>query len=367
MAAGTLKATCLVPWYELNIMYNRRVGCCCYYNGYVLSWDNSRARDVFDYWNGSLISKIRADIVSGSADSGCADCGFYRFKEDGAAYASFAPPPDATSEQKDNLECARKRFEQGAITVDHTPVRFYFNFGVGCNLDCIMCGQTADRPDDTSLNADILWAWKPHFKKALTLSLIGGEPLVLPQSLSFIRRVVDDEDLVAVTLDIYSNGATLDKQLDLLSRKNKVSICVSLDGVGSTYEAIRRGGNWDKVERNLLAFKELAARRGLKWGLTTANLIMRTSLAGLERLIDWHIAHDIVPNFSDFSLAPGIEKTFLAENIFEFPHLLAEVPDWQRQFDVSAQKSESKGWWEVASILRNMKLDLVQKLFRPIP
>lgn len=358
---------CPVPWYELNIMYNRRVGCCCYYNGYVLSWNNRQAADMYYYWNGAFISQIRSEVAQRKMDSGCSGCGFYRFKDDGAVYATFDPPPESTPEQIANLQRARDSFSQGSVTVDHVPIRFYFNFGVGCNLNCIMCGQTAERPDETSLDADLLWQWLPHFKKSLCLSLIGGEPLVLPQALSFIRKVVSEKELEAVQLDLYTNGAVLDRHMELLERKNRLSICVSLDGVGPTYERIRKGGNWARVERNLLEFKEKAARRGGRWSLTTANLIMKTSLADLENLVDWHIAHDITPNFSDFSLAPGIEKTFLEENVFEFPHLLAEVPDWTRQFDASAQKLEEKGWWSVAAILRNMKLDLVHRLFKPFP
>jgi hypothetical protein len=367
VTASPSEQICVTPWYELNVMYNRRVGCCCYYNGYVTAWDNKRPRDLFDYWNGDLIQRIRQEVADGRPDTGCAECGFYRFKPGGAIYAPsfFDMPADVTESQRENWQKAQASYQERRIVVDHTPLRFYFNFGVACNIACIMCGQTAERHDKTTLDPDILWHWRAHFEKAERLSLIGGEPLALAESLRFIRKVIADPGLSAVELDLYSNGVTLDRHLDMLSAKEKVSICVSLDGVGPAYEKIRAGSEWSRVERNLLAFKELAARKGLPWRLTTANLIMKSSLACLDELVSWHIAHDIVPNFADFSLAPGIETTFLAENVFEFPHLLEEIPGWSNQLDTSARKLEKQGWWGPAAILRDMKLQLLAKLFAP--
>jgi sulfatase maturation enzyme AslB (radical SAM superfamily) len=369
MNEPTGQAACVVPWYELNIMYNRRVSNCCYYNGFELSWRNDRAVDLFDYWNGWLIRRIRQEMAGQLPEAGCKECVFFRYKSPETSYAPsfFVVPEDATPLQRENWRLAQEAWQQRRIVVEHVPMRFYFNFGVGCNLDCVMCSQTGDRPDDTTLNPDILWTWREHYMRAERLSLIGGEPLALPSSLNFIRRVVADPDLDAVVLDLYTNAMTLERHLDMLSAKRKVSICVSLDGIGPTYEKIRRNGNWRQVERNLLDFKETAASKGLQWNVTTANLIMKTSLSSLEQLVDWHIAHDIQPNFSDFALAKGIEKTFLDENIFEFPHLLAEVPDWAQQFNAAARKLEAKGWWGGAAILRNMKMDLTARLFADRP
>lgn len=357
---------CAAPWYELNVMHNRRVGCCCYYNGYALAWDHQRPRDLFHYWNGPLIQQIRREQTGAVEASGCKDCDYYRFKKEMPTYEPrfLTIPDDATPEQRENWQAALDSWREGRIQASHVPLRFYFSFGVSCNLDCIMCCQIQERQDNpATLDPDVVWAWREHFPKAERLSIIGGEPLAMPGSLEFIRRVVADEGLDGVLLDLYTNGIVLGKHLDMLEAKRKVSVCVSLDGFGDAYEKIRRNGQWKSVEAGLLAYKERAAKHGLPWKISTANIIMKTSLKTLVQLVEWHIRNDIGPNFADFSLVRGIEKTFLEENIYEFPHLLAEVPDWAEQFDQSIRLLEQKGWLHPATTLRQMKADLLHRLF----
>jgi pyruvate-formate lyase-activating enzyme len=361
---------CYEPWYELNVMYNGRLSCCCYYNGPASTFDLDRWPGLFSYWNGDFLRKVRSEVVSDIPEgSGCQGCAMYKYRshEEMRQHFLVARQDNLSPAQRENRERALANFNAGNQVVDHVPVRFYFNFGVSCNINCIMCCQTPERPSHRTLDAERLLAWKPHMVKAETISVIGGEPLILPEAIKFIRAVVKDQDYATVRLDLFSNGLNLDKFLGELSEKKLLNLCVSLDGIGKTYEHIRAGSNWDRVERNLLAFKEMAAKRNLDWTLGTANIVMKSSLAAIDELARWHVAHDIPPNFVDFMNFSGIEETYFKENIFAFPDLLGEVPDWNQRLDEAIHLLSQKGWYSSADILRRMKLELITKLFAPLP
>jgi sulfatase maturation enzyme AslB (radical SAM superfamily) len=362
---------CHEPWYELNTMYNGRMACCCYYNGPASVLDLDRWPDLFSYWNGDFMRKVRAEVVGTIPEnSGCRGCVMYKYRTLEEFRQQFKSPyswDGYSSAQRENRERAMENFTQGKLVVDHVPLRFYFNFGVTCNIACIMCCQTPERPSHKTLNADRLLAWKPHMMKSEMISVIGGEPLVLPEAIKFIRAIARDDDYETVRLEIFSNGLNLDKFLDELTAKKRISLCVSLDGIGASYEHIRAGSSWARVERNMLAFKEMAAKKGLPWRLMTANIVMKSSLATIDELARWHVQHDIPPNFVDFMNFPGVEETYFKENIFAYPDLLAEVPDWGQRLDAAIHIFTKKEWYGTADLLRKMKLDLITRLFSPFP
>ncbi|CAA6606271.1 hypothetical protein MTBLM1_80187 [Rhodospirillaceae bacterium LM-1] len=361
---------CYEPWYELNTMYNGRVACCCYYNGPASRLDLDRWPDLFSYWNGDFLRKVRAEVVGRIPDdSGCKGCVMYKYRshEEMRQHFLVARTQVLSPAQRENRERAMANFTAGKLVVDHVPLRFYFNFGVSCNINCIMCCQTPERPSHQTLNAERLLAWKPHMVKTETISVIGGEPLILPEAIKFIRAIVSDDDFAQVRLDLFTNGLNLDKFLDELSAKSNLNVCVSLDGIGATYEHIRAGSSWSRVERNILSFKEMAASRNLDWTIGTANIVMKSSLSTIDELARWHVEHDIPPNFVDFMNFSGIEETYFKENVFAFPDLLAEVPDWRQRLDAAIRVLNEKEWFSSADILIKMKLDLITRLFAPFP
>ncbi|MFA6020974.1 MAG: radical SAM protein [Rhodospirillales bacterium] len=361
---------CFEPWYELNVMYNGRLACCCYYNGPASTFDLDRWPDLFSYWNGDFMRKVRSEVVDNVPEgSGCKGCVVFKYRshEEMSELFQGSPQDILSPAQLENRQRAMANFAAGKLEVDHVPMRFYFNFGVSCNINCIMCCQTPERPSHQTLDADRLLAWKPHMVKAETISVIGGEPLILPQAIKFIRAIVQDQDFSTVRMDLLTNGLNLDKFIDELSAKTHINFCISLDGIGDSYEHIRAGSNWSRVENNLLALKETAARRNLKWTVVTANIVMKSSLATIDKLVRWHIEHDIHPNFVDFMNFSGIEDTYFKENIFAFPDLLGEVPDWNGKLDEAIHLLNEKGWFGSADLLRKMKLDLITRLFSPLP
>jgi MoaA/NifB/PqqE/SkfB family radical SAM enzyme len=107
-------------------------------------------------------------------------------------------------------------------------------------------------PDDFSLIAASVL---PHSHR-LSLSL-GNEPLMSPHFISILRIAASYE---VPNVNFFTNGLLLnDEKIDAIIENGVTRVCVSIDGATpSTYNAIRRGGNFHRLVRNV---KRLVARR----------------------------------------------------------------------------------------------------------
>lgn len=311
------------------------------------------------------MQSVRKAVIQKKKNSGCKDCVYFRFKTGYQSYfpGFLSPSGDLSRAQEDNWRLAISEYGNNALRLRCSPLRIYINFGVACNLKCIMCMQTSERRRNTGqIKAQSILRWKQELLKARDISVIGGEPFLVPEARTFIRSIVQDQDFSNVELNIFTNGTLLLDNIQDLVRKNKINICVSLDSIADAYEKIRRGSSWSLVEKNILAFKEAGRQNKLDWRVFSANIIMTSSIPKLVNLVEWNIANDIPPNFVDFISSPGLEETFKAENVFQNPKMLETIEGWEKLFDTAAERLMKKGWDGSAHTLRTMKEDLQCRL-----
>jgi sulfatase maturation enzyme AslB (radical SAM superfamily) len=362
----TEKLGCNAPWFELNLDYSGRISCCCFYGGNTDTWDNESPHDLEYYWNSIKMQQVRSINTSAITEdnTGCSNCSYFQFKTSGSQYMPgfHNIPIGLTPQQENNWKQAVDDYQHRRIKVNSYPIRYYFNFGLHCNLSCIMCLQRADRKiKKKQLNSDILLKWKPYFIRGNEIWIVGGEPFAIPQALHFIKAIVADSELSSVCLYLYTNATRLHEYMELLKSKKKIAIQVSLDSIGETYEHIRKGGSWAQVERNLLTFKEVGLHNNLDWRVITSNIVMKSSLPTLVDLVDWSIQHNIKPFFNDFISVPSIQSVFEVENIFAYPKLLDKIPEWESILSEASEKLESNGWSDSASTLNTMKETLQRR------
>ena len=146
-------SNCDLPWFELAFFWDERVGCCCYYQGKYESWNFSDKKDfIEDFWNGSTLQNIRQSFVTNSIkNSPCFGCYYPKYLSRGASrYLTI--PPKLNEIQLKNWKNAINNFNNKMIKVDSYPVRYYFQFGAGCNLNCIMCCQREARKNERTGN-----------------------------------------------------------------------------------------------------------------------------------------------------------------------------------------------------------------------
>ncbi|MFH1671464.1 MAG: radical SAM protein, partial [Candidatus Portnoybacteria bacterium] len=122
-----------------------------------------------------------------------------------------------------------------------------------CNLKCPVCltGGNYDKRKKGNMGF-------PQFKKILdpitgslkSINLWGfGEPFLAPD----ILKMIDYLDQNNVSVNLHTNGTTLDKKtINHFKKNQKISLTFSIDGItDKTYLYYRRGGNLKKALGNL--------------------------------------------------------------------------------------------------------------------
>lgn len=152
-----------------------------------------------------------------------------------------------------------------------------------CNLACVMCDPVSSSKwmQQVENNPELDWhyyirsklkykksTWYNDFMPAIREQLYdakhvkftGGEPFMIPQ----VREIIDwlcSEDIApGVELTLITNGSypVKDKLRDQLSQFKCVNMLVSVDSIGSRYEYIRKGANWNELEQNIDTFLSTA-------------------------------------------------------------------------------------------------------------
>ena len=363
---------CNAAWYEMNISSaDDQVSPCCYYGGPRDGW-SSEFRSLDDYWNSPNMQKVR-EINSGSEvdlKGGCEGCYFFgkaqAHRGEAAAYFPqfLTPFQDLSPDQNANWLMAIDDYENGRTRVKSTPLRFYINFGFACNLSCTMCHQVPRRKQLTrQVKADILLKWKPYLKAAIDVTVIGGEPFVLKEAIKFIQAFIEDPDFEPVQLSICTNGTLLDRHMDLLAKKRKLQLAVSLDTIGQEFEQIRIDADWKQIERNIFEFQATGKRLGYPWQVSAPCMLMKTNIPRLVDFAEWSIANDVQPGFYDFINAAGIEATHERENVVAHPSLLQEVPDWERHFVLAIDRLRHSKWTGAGEQLNSLYVQLRNTVF----
>lgn len=353
-------SNCDLPWFDMSFFWDQQVGCCCYYQGGFASWDflNKQEISIDEWWNGEQLQNVRRHLKSKSVkNTACEKCFYPKFVGTGrSSYLTI--PPDLNEQQKVNWEKAIKNYLVKEHKLDSYPVRYYFQFGSACNLNCIMCCQKEARENDKrQIPVEPLLKQKKYLTMANEIFVIGGEPLVIPNARKFIENIISDPDYSNVRLTIATNATLLHNYIEKLKPMKKVTIAVSLDAVGKNYEYIRKGAKWDQVEKNLLDFLQVSHDNNLNWTVTCANLIMKSSIPSLVELSEWCIQHNISPHFGVLCTQEHTKY----EDVFRFPELLDEIPHWKENFDQSIEKFRSHGWNTAANQLTVMRDDLIKR------
>jgi Radical SAM superfamily len=333
---------CTAPWYEMNIANTTNVvSACCYYEGRKDVWRNEPA-PIEEYWNGAGLRALRRIHGANGSDNagGCSDCFFYKNRGDSEVYFDFAGVDNSelTSEQTDNLRQARRDFEDDREESGSTPLRLYINFGDTCNLNCTMCSLVPRRRTNPPfVSAASVLAWPEALRRALDVSVIGGEPFALPEAVKFIKAFIDNPLHDGVRLSLFTNGTVIHKHMNLLRRKRKLSIAISLDSIEEGFESIRVNGKWDVVERNIRSVLELQRSTHPEWRLFTNAVLQKRAIPLLPRFAEFHSSLGLETFFSDFHNSDGNEDTFYDQNALQNPGLLDDLPDWETYFEQAIQ------------------------------
>jgi organic radical activating enzyme len=319
------------PWTDLQINYDGTYGVCCYHVPFQRETD-----DLAALWNSDAVKEMRENIINyDKIDSICHHCAMHRMSFVNLSDEYFKNALDFIDDkmikQKRNIALAKKNFDEKRINTDHRPVKIYLNFGMKCNLSCIMCSQMNLRKQHKEiLNPEFLFKQVDFLSHASEITIIGGEPFVLKPALDFLNFCSEHKELKNTQFNITTNGTVIDRHIDLLKKFKHLFVSFSIDSYGKYYEKIRLGATWEKVSKNVEMIHKNSKQHSGWLTPSIGSIVMKSGLPGLYDLCKWAVSNKLALGFGRVfdDADPSIKK----ENIFEYPNELDDIPEWQNIF-----------------------------------
>jgi organic radical activating enzyme len=231
---------------------------------------NCRTNTLEEIWRGEPMKQLRDSMLTETPHAACTRC--YEQEQSGF----FSGRKSANKHHGHHI----KRIEDGNFQMSYWDIRFS-NL---CNLSCRSCGHifSSSWYQDQSKLAGDRWAeqnkalnyagrtstdmWEqliPHLDYVEQIYFAGGEPLMMAEHYNILDEL-ERRGRFDVRL-IYNTNFTQTKLkdrtvFDYWKKFKSVAVGASLDAMGPRAEYIRKGTNWDTVERNRAEMLEVCPK-----------------------------------------------------------------------------------------------------------
>lgn len=223
------------------------------------------------------------------------------------------------------LDLNLENIELASLNNGFDPIKIKLATSNLCNGQCVTCGSHSSSAwaslegkstsyksmDLTKLDSAINWA------DIVSLSFVGGEPLLEKKNFIILKKLIEHNNTNCF-ISVVTNGSIelSEYQIDILRQFNKLNICLSIDGVGTSFEYMRYPLKWDKFIFNLELFKKLTNNISVSCMISNLNIYYYTNM------IDFFKEHSLnylckqITNPSIFSPAnlPAEVKKIIIEN-----------------------------------------------------
>jgi len=161
--------------------------------------------------------------------------------------------------QKHNAEWQKKiPNEIEDIIINPKTIYYDLRYSNLCNLTCKMCGPRASSAWAKILQKENVYkTWDPETFEINTdvrkIYMAGGEPFLIKSFSSVLDKVknTDCEIVINTNATIITNH-----MLESLKKFKNVCFTLSIDGTGQTIEKIRKGSNWNEIQKNISILKK---------------------------------------------------------------------------------------------------------------
>ena len=260
------KTFCMYPWVHLHAFPTGDAHPCCY-SEMAHKIGNTKTNTLAEIWNDAPIRDIRYRMLNEQQSGACKKCyeqeqhGFFSGRQSANKHFGHYVKRVAETQPDGTLD----RFE-----MTYWDIRFS-NL---CNLKCRSCGHIFSSqwyqdqarlagPEWKLHNSVLNYAgrtetdmWeqlKPHIDYVEQIYFAGGEPLLMEEHYNILEELLK-RGRTDVRL-IYNTNFT---HTDLKGRSvfeywkqfKSVAVGASLDDMGPRGEYIRKGTDWDQVEKN---------------------------------------------------------------------------------------------------------------------
>lgn len=286
---------CLAPWKAISIRFNGDITPDCVYTGRNGNIHEDSLVNLLQHHN---LKHTQDAIIKGYLPNECSQC---------------------TKKEDINNHSRRIFFDQVLSHVPRTTdtdIRFLeVNISNKCNLKCVMCSgvnSTAWVKEDYKLQElgierpithpdfgyriikddiiDRLFENPELFKNLEYVNIKGGEPFMEHSNIKLLNKLLE-LNLQNVTIDLSTNGTTVNSEFEELLKQFKTKIHISIEGVGKLYEYIRGGQNytWEEFVDNLHRFDKFDR-------VILAGTVLAYNVCHIQEVLDWNKKYEIYFN-----------------------------------------------------------------------
>lgn len=260
------KFFCIYPWTHIHAWPTGQAFPCCMSEPAGQIGD-VREQTLQDIWNGDSMKKLRVNMLTEQPSAACARC--YEQEQSGF----FSGRKSANKHHGHHIERVLETHKDGAL--DRFEMTYWdIRFSNLCNLRCRSCGHifSSQWYQDQAKIAGPEWAKKhqvlnyagrtetdmweqlsQHLDYVEQIYFAGGEPLLMQEHYHILEEL-ERRERFDVRLIYNTNFTHTDLKgrsvFDYWKRFQSVAVGASLDAMGARAEYIRKGTQWDQVERN---------------------------------------------------------------------------------------------------------------------
>jgi MoaA/NifB/PqqE/SkfB family radical SAM enzyme len=283
---------CTAPFTSVVVDPNKGVRPCCTFDGHLGNLKDSSLSDVLD---GEAWKAMEDEVNAGKVPAGCAKC----MKRERLTGWSVR-----TMYMKEAQSIKDGSWRKGLTELE-------INSSSICNLACTHCNgnfssrwiklakdleeagvphyrglvDTVHKPDPAAMRAHLQGLDLRHLQIA---RFKGGEPMLSGDVPEVLRYLDEIGILKKVSVNIVSNGSTINREvLELLRKARQVTMCISVDGLAGVQEYIRRGpSEIHRIEAFIEAFAELP---NIYFAMSCS--VMAYNVFSLDGIADWWNGH----------------------------------------------------------------------------
>lgn len=350
VAKELVKPRCHVPWQQMVIDSSGVVVPCCYWGAYGNDnppMGNVNDNSIAEIWNGERYQTLRRHMAAGDLNAaGCNRC--HALKQ--GLPMGLAADPDAEMESSlpaaeqtpyyQNLKTLKEEIAAGATILQATPTVISMTPSHRCNIRCTHCYQESTRTLDLKrerVNVELM----TFCDTLVRLVAGGGEPFLLPIWRQFLKDF-DHQRNPYLDFATSTNATVLAPEIEFGLRKFKaLTINVSMDGTGITYERVRVGAKFDEVLANVRTLLGLVVQSpSTQSTLGVSMCVMKSNILDLPNFVRLAVREKFPIGFSPVVTMPPDETLACFNDI----------------------QSETRGWQEAIAEARR----LIQDEFEPI-
>jgi sulfatase maturation enzyme AslB (radical SAM superfamily) len=260
------KTFCMYPWIHLHAWPTGQAFPCCMSepSGQI---GNCRTQTLSEIWNSNAQRQLRVNMLNETPSSACTRC----YEQEGSGF--FSGRLSANKHHGHYVSRAIDTHADG--TVDRFEMTYWdIRFSNLCNLKCRSCGHIFSSqwyqdqaqlagPEWKSQNKVLNYAgrteidmWEqlePHLDYVEQIYFAGGEPLLMEEHYRILDELVRRErfDVRLIYNTNFTHTDLKGKSVFEYWKKFKsVAVGASLDDMDSRAEYIRKGTDWQQIEKN---------------------------------------------------------------------------------------------------------------------